>query len=145
MGLWNLLFGSSPPLRILLIQDEDFCVYRSERSIEAWSTFRVPFEPTKAGELRLRQALREALDSEVMSPAGQELFRHAIYCSPVADSSDVENQACYNIGRWLNVDVNSKFFRLERQFKLADRPPNRLRADASIIGVISLHLSILVF
>lgn len=74
--------------------DSEFVIAADESCVQAWSSFRLPFEPRDAKK-RFRDELRAALLDMHLAP-DQSL--HAVYSSVDRSMSDVENILLYNVG-----------------------------------------------
>jgi hypothetical protein len=87
--------------------------------VEAWSSARLPFEPT--GQMReLRRELRRAV---AQLSAGPAEALHAIYTSPVDGHFDVENVLVYNVGPSAFARVASLELMVEGSIRPVFDPP----------------------
>ena len=126
MGLLRWVFG---PKKTLIAEDNDFCVYYStSHGIEAWSACCIPFQNGPPAAIRLRDVLRQELDSDKMRSPKSDSFGHAIYASErECKGDDVENLATYNLGRWISLGAKMRGLRIERQTKILTLPPKPIQ------------------
>jgi hypothetical protein len=103
--------GIERPAYLVTIDDED-------RTVEAWSTSRLPFEP-KGWLLELRAELRTAL-KRVRSRDGRVLS--ALYGSPISGYCDAENILIYNVGASHMAAASVSGLRVERSYRSPDPP-----------------------
>lgn len=99
-------------------------------SVEAWSTKRLPFEPTGWAK-DLRADLRSAL-KQLARSAGTIL--EASYVSTDRSMCDVENVLLYNVGSGSFADTTRTGLRFERAFEEPPTAPPGLRG-----GVLHYH------
>ncbi len=119
---------------MLLRQNDNYCVYfTAPHTIEVWSTTQVQYPIKTETQSDLRQAIRDGLALPMMSLSGPGVFRHAVYASP-DDTADVENSVCYNMAKWLSVSGNNSVLRLERQYKITEGAPLKLRKNQVTTG-----------
>lgn len=97
---------------------QDYVLEASSTIVEAWSTTRLPFEPT-GWRKEFRQRLRSSL-AELEVPAGQLL--HAVYASLDRSFCDVENVLLYNVGMATFAGKLSSGLQIERSFAVPPAP-----------------------
>lgn len=104
---------------------DEYAIRATDRSVDAWSTRRLQFEP-KGWQVDFRNQLRQALGA---LDAGQG-FLEAAYTSPVRDRSDVENILFYNVGSGFRTTTR-RGVRFERSFDDPPPPPKPLAGVAA--------------
>jgi hypothetical protein len=95
-----------------------FVVHADSSEVQAWSSVRLPFEPTGA-MLELRHQLREALYQ--LEPVDGQVL-HAIYtAADMGELADVENTLLYNVGTRATRALMTSGVRFERRYQA--QPP----------------------
>src|SRR5438552_11000932 len=94
----------------------EFAVVGNDRAVEAWSRFRLPFEP-RAAALEFRSALRIAIAR--LTPDGA--FR-CEYGSAVRSFCDVENVLLYNVGMSFFRPLTQAGIVFERSYRVPRAP-----------------------
>lgn len=105
--------SASPLFRVVATQD----------SVEAWSSFRLPFQP-RGEALALRTALASKISELIPGP---DRIVHCMYCSADKTFVDTENVLIYNVGEGCFREVAAHGIRFERVFGEPPPSPEPLR------------------
>jgi hypothetical protein len=101
---------------------QPFTVVSTPAGVEAWSRFRLPFQP-RGSALDFRGQLRSAI-GQLEDPGDRVL--DCVYTSAVADFVDAENVLIYNVGPSTFSAAARNGLRLQRSFTASPASPLRL-------------------
>ena len=112
----------------ILVEPRRYLVRVASELVEAWSTFRLPFQPSADG-LALRSELRDGIRGLA---AGPDQILECHYRSAKIDLVDTENVLIYNVGESAFSKVAGHGIRFERVFEEPPPCPETLSGPGAL-------------